>query len=159
MAHQQIGEILKYAKDFIIMSIIVLSGLLFTSKAHAYSPKQIECIARNVYHESRGEGTKGMLAVAYVTLNRAKSGKFPSTPCEVVFQANQFSWVRNRPAVKDKDQYEDVKQIVKGVVDGKYKDVTNGATYFHARAIKPKWSNRMDCTAKIGNHVFYKPSK
>lgn len=154
MAHQQIGEILKYAKDFIIMSIIILSGLLFASKANAYSPKQLECIARNVYHESRGEGTKGMLAVAYVTLNRAKSGDFPSTPCEVVFQANQFSWVRNRPNVKDKDQYEEVKQLVKGVVDGKYKDVTNGALYFNSLHKKPRG---MDCTVRIGNHSFYKP--
>lgn len=157
MAHQQIGEILKviqYLKEcFIGFLIILLSGFL-TNKAMAYSPKQIECITRNVYHESRGEGTRGMLAVAYVTLNRAKSGEFPSTPCGVVFQAHQFSWVRNRPAVKDKDQYEEVKQLVKGVVDGKYRDVTNGALYFNSLHKKP---SGMDCTVRIGNHSFYKP--
>lgn len=130
---------------------------MLQTKANAYSPQQIDCIARNVYHESRGEGTKGMLAVAHVTINRVKSGRFASTPCGVVFQAHQFSWVRNRPKIQDQEQYKEVKQLVKGVVEGQYRDVTGGATYFHTRSIRPYWSNKMNCTARIGNHVFYKP--
>lgn len=135
------------------------SLLLVRNNAYAYSPQQIDCIARNVYHESRGEGKRGMLAVAYVTLNRVKSGDFRSTPCGVVFQAHQFSWVRNKPAVKDYEQYREVKQLVKEVVAGQHKDVTNGATYFHTRFIKPSWSHKMNCTARIGDHVFYKPKQ
>ena len=156
----QIGEILKltqYLKECFIGFLIVLLSSFLANKALAYNPKQIDCIARNVYHESRGEGIKGMLAVAHVTLNRAKSGKFPSTPCGVVFQSNQFSWVRNKPVVRDQEQYSEVKQLVKEVVAGQHKDVTNGATYFHTRSIRPYWSNKMNCTARIGNHVFYKP--
>ena len=146
-----------FARFIFAFLIFISSSIFLSSKAQAYSQSQMECIAKNVYHESRGEGVKGMVAVAYVTINRAKSGKFPSTPCGVVFQAHQFSWVRNKPRIEDKEQYGEIKQLVKEVVNGQHRDVTGGATYFHTKQIRTRWSNSMSCTARIGNHVFYKP--
>ena len=41
---------------------------------------------------------------------------------------------------------------------GRARTVTDGATYFHARSVRPGWSNRFVRTASIGHHVFYRPA-
>jgi N-acetylmuramoyl-L-alanine amidase len=53
-----------------------------------------ECIATAVYFEARGEPIEGQLAVAQVVLNRAASGRYPSSVCAVVKQRSQFSFIR-----------------------------------------------------------------
>ena len=49
-------------------------------------------MALNIYHEARGEVTEGQIAVAQVTVNRAKDKRWPDTICGVVYQSKQFSW-------------------------------------------------------------------
>lgn len=133
--------------------------LCITGQANAqYDSRELECLAKNVYFESRGEPLKGQLAVIFTTLNRANSSKFPSDVCKVVYQRSQFSWTsqRNR-VIKERDTYQEIKQLVKEVVAGKHTDVTKGALYFHANTIrKPKDFGAVKCTARIGRHVFYK---
>jgi len=38
--------------------------------------KQLDCLARNIYHEAGYEPFEGKVAVAQVTINRAESGQF-----------------------------------------------------------------------------------
>jgi spore germination cell wall hydrolase CwlJ-like protein len=38
-------------------------------------------------------------------------------------------------------------------------DPTNGALYYHADYVKPRWSSRFKRTARIGNHIFYRPPR
>ncbi|QXN67603.1 hypothetical protein [Klebsiella phage vB_Kpn_3] len=76
-----------------ILMISILTSFHAQAKIDA---KEIDCIAKNIYFESRGEGIKGMMAVAQVTKNRVNSGKFPDSYCKVVYQSNQFSWVSPR---------------------------------------------------------------
>jgi spore germination cell wall hydrolase CwlJ-like protein len=145
-------------------ALILASVLLFLTshtEAKGIDSRQIKCLTDNAYFESRGEPQKGQVAVIYTTLNRAASGKFPSDICSVVYQRNQFSWTsnKNRP-IKEKELYQEIKETVHEVIQGKHEDVTNGATYFHASSIKkPKDFGNVRCTARIGGHVFYKPSK
>src|SRR6056300_549570 len=66
--------------------------------------EQHQCMAMNIYHEARSDGKLGQKAVGFVTLNRVQSKHYPSTPCDVVYQAQlnangkpkrnkcQFSW-------------------------------------------------------------------
>jgi spore germination cell wall hydrolase CwlJ-like protein len=55
--------------------------------------EDIRCLAENIYHEARNQGTAGWLAVASVTLNRVADRRFPNTICGVVFQAEtKESW-------------------------------------------------------------------
>jgi spore germination cell wall hydrolase CwlJ-like protein len=69
---------------------------------------QLDCLARNIYHEAGYEPFEGKVAVAQVTINRAESGKFPSDICQVVYQKNivyekvlcQFSWYCQTPTLK-----------------------------------------------------------
>lgn len=123
--------------------------------------KEINCIAKNIYFEARGEGVKGMTAVAQVTKNRVNYENFPSTYCKVVYQPGQFSWVGQRKQkldVKD-DEWKQAKEIARLIY---YMDLpvdpTNGALYYHTTKVKPYWSKDKDFkrTKKIGNHVFYK---
>src|SRR5688500_17063686 len=50
----------------------------------------LACLSLNVYPEARGEPDTGQLAVAYVTLNRARLKQMKV--CDVVVEPHQFSW-------------------------------------------------------------------
>ncbi len=130
------------------------------SQVQKLSKSQIECLVRNAYFESRGQGVKGMQAVTWVVLNRTKHPAYPSTPCAVIKQPQQFSWVSNKPVqVKEKDAYTQAERVVEGVLSGKLKDNTNSSTHFHSARIKPVWANRLSYTTTIGSHCFYKMKK
>ena len=118
-----------------------------------FSKAQIECLSINAYHEARGEGEKGMLGTIFVVLNRTKDSRFPSTPCKVIAQKNQFVWYGRGKTIKEPKEYDKAKQLVHEVLGGKHKDVTCGAIYFNAHHKSPKNSK---FTVRIGNHSFFK---
>lgn len=150
--------ILKKLRKFSkVLAICLVFGSLSSVTAHvgakSYDSTQINCIARNAYHEARGEGEKGMLGTIFVVLNRTKDSRFPSTPCKVIAQKNQFVWYGKGKTVKEPKEYDKAKQLVYEVLDGKHKDVTCGAIYFNAHHKSPKNSK---FTVRIGNHSFFK---
>ena len=105
--------------------VITLSALVTaTLQAGSYDNAQIQCIAQNAYHESRGEGEKGMLATIFVVLNRTKDSRFPSTPCKVIAQPNQFEWWGKGKTIKEPKEYDKAKQLVHEVLGGKHKAIS-----------------------------------
>lgn len=127
-------------------------------------PKQIACMAKNIFYESNGEPILGQAAVARVVMNRVNH-RFAKTPCDVIYQSTgknenrvcQFSWVCadvtpisvNHPAYKraEKIAYE-------VIVNNAYKEVVpNSVLFFHSVFIEPNWSYKY--TKIIGNHIFY----
>jgi len=58
----------------------------------ALTSTDVECLAKNIYFEARGENIKGQLAVGLVTINRMKDERWPDDVCGVVYQNKQFSW-------------------------------------------------------------------
>jgi spore germination cell wall hydrolase CwlJ-like protein len=55
--------------------------------------RSAQCLAYNMYHEARGQGTAGIYAVSAVVLNRVNDRRFPNTVCEVVEQGpTRESW-------------------------------------------------------------------
>ncbi|EJB4242367.1 cell wall hydrolase [Salmonella enterica] len=141
-------------------AIMLVAALTFSFNSHAtYDSKQIDCIAKNIYFEARGEGTKGMIAVAQVTKNRVNSGKFPDSYCKVVYQSNQFSWTAKKPRVDKSDESWEVAKNLARVIY--YVDLpldpTYGALYFHSGKDKPYWTKKFKKTTKIKGHTFYKP--
>lgn len=135
----------------------------FPKKFTETQVKEIDCLALNIYREARGEPHEGIVAVAFVTINRTKSSDFPSTVCEVVKQKNkstcQFSWycMKGLPIVNPYN-YEYIKKIATLVYanSDKMKDPTRGALFYHANYVKPRWSLRMKKTVAIGKHIFYR---
>lgn len=124
----------------------------------------VTCLAMNIYHEARGETLKGYMGVASVTLNRTLHTKFPSSVCGVVKQKKQFSWVHYRknhsvkgePASYRKAVLIAVLMKVGYQISPETFDVTDGATFYHERKIKPKWAKHMKKTVGIRNHIYYK---
>ena len=143
-----------FIRNLLLVSVIPIAST--SAYARTYSSSQIECLAQASYHEAKGEGKKGMLAVIHVTLNRVNDPRFPKSPCSVIAQPNQYSWYRHKPKVKDYETYAVAKQLAKEVVEGKHKDNTGNALFFHARYVTPSWSKKLKCSAVIGQHRFYK---
>ena len=126
---------------------------------------QLDCLARNIYHEAGSEPFEGKVAVAQVTINRTESGQFPSDICKVVYQKNvvyekvmcQFSWYCEGPsALKPMNgpMYTESMEVAKKVLLEGFRlpDLKN-ALYFHGDYVQPGWNKKP--IAKIGHHVFY----
>ena len=142
------------------LSVATHSQATEHNKSLTFSEKEIDCLARNIYHESYGETHQGKRAVAYVTINRVLNDKYPNSICEVVKQKHQFEWVgRGKWKIKNKQAYRDALMIAFSVTINydSSKDPTKGATMFHAKYIQPKWNwRKLLRTTRIGNHIFYK---
>jgi spore germination cell wall hydrolase CwlJ-like protein len=120
-----------------------------------------ECLTEALYFEARGESLEGQIAVAEVILNRADSPLYPRTVCGVVKQRGgggcQFSYVcRGKTKMREKGAADLAGRIARAMLDGAPRILTDGATHFHTRAVKPSWSKRFAKTAAIGAHLFYR---
>lgn len=116
------------------------------------------CIASAVYYESLGESRQGKIAVASVIMNRVKSGRYPTTPCGVVYQPGQFSWInpRYRTRVYSPAMWQESMDIAQQVLSGDVADNTGGALYFHNRHVHPSHLRSHRVVTIIGQHVFVK---
>lgn len=119
-------------------------------------PQDIECLAKNIYHEARGEPFHGQVAVALVTVNRLASGLFQNTVCKVVYANSQFSWTLDKhKKVRDHKAWASAVEIATAVLSRKIYNPDFTAVYFHAKQVQPKWSKTKTIIARIGNHIFY----
>lgn len=115
------------------------------------------CLAGAVYFESKGESLPGQLAVARVVMARAKSGRFASTLCGVVYQKSQFSFVRGgtMPRIDTgSNNWRNAVAISKIALSGSWKSPVEGALFFHARHVSPGW--RLTRLGSVDNHIFYR---
>ena len=116
----------------------------------------IDCLARNVYHEARGEPIEGQIAVAQVTVNRVESGEFQSSICRAVYANRQFSWTNTKPKkIKDIKAWEASVAIATAVLTKSVHLPDFKALYFHTKQVKPYWNRDKRVLAVIGNHIFY----
>lgn len=139
--------------------MLIVTGIIYLAMMSLpeLDPKQHNCLALNIYHESRSERVEGQIAVAQVTLNRVAHNEWPSTICEVVYDSKQFSWTHmvKDHAPKEKKAWEKSKIIARDVMIGNVADPTNGATFYHANYVNPYWIKEMTLSKVIGNHLFY----
>jgi spore germination cell wall hydrolase CwlJ-like protein len=99
-----------------------------------------------------------------VILNRVKSARFPGSLCSVINQGTgkkyqcQFTYTCDGYAevIAEPRAYTQVGKIARAVLDGKVPTLTDGATYYHTTAVKPRWSRVFTRTAHIGVHLFYR---
>ena len=118
--------------------------------------QDIECLARNIYHEARGEPLEGQIAVAQVTLNRVRNHKSHNTVCDVVYAHRQFSWtLEKRKRVKDIKAWQASVSIARAVLTQSVRLPNFNALYFHTHKVSPRWNRTKRVVAVIGNHIFY----
>lgn len=132
------------------------------------------CLATALYYEAGNQSPQGKEAVALVILNRVNDPRFPKSICRVVKQSTvrstdnrricQFSYwceeVREKEQAVWNESVEIAKRVLKNYWD---RDIINtavdGALYFHADYVKPKWRTQKVFLGQIGNHLFYGESK
>lgn len=119
------------------------------------------CLAKAIYFEARGESLEGQLAVARVIMNRAASGRYPSTWCGVVKQPWQFSFVNPRtgafPSVdRTSHAWHKALGITRLAISGAVPSLSNDVLWYHANYVSPSWGSRLDRVTQIGAHIFYR---
>ena len=160
---------------------LVLASLLsgsMTASTAVEDNRSSECLAMNMYHEARNQGTAGILAVSAVVLNRVNDHRFPDTICEVVEQGpTRASWQDPmvRFPIKNKCQFswycDGKSDVPHNKVDYQYflelstailsyelpfLDITDGATFYHADYVMPYWAKTKTRTIEIEDHIFYR---
>jgi spore germination cell wall hydrolase CwlJ-like protein len=129
--------------------------------------KEKNCIKAALWHEARGEGEHGILAVASVIENRLKHPNYPSTYCAVINQRKQFSYtLDNKPtgerleaSIKTSEQpmYSKVALTADSMVEGQFEPILEHSVLWYAhKKIKNAWIKTKKTYATIGNHRFYK---
>jgi spore germination cell wall hydrolase CwlJ-like protein len=124
------------------------------------------CLARAVYFEARSESALGQMAVAKVILNRVKAPNYPKSICGVVYQGSQrrnscqfsFACDGQPDDVKQPAAWMQAKNVAQRAIQGD-KNIAaqlNGALFYHADYVQPKWARSMRKVMKVGRHVFYK---
>ena len=125
---------------------------------------EVQCLARTIYFEARGEGEEGQRAVGHVVMNRVASPKYPDSVCAVVHQGGearrnrcQFSWWCDGRSDEPTDRKSWIRalrlayEVYLGVSD----DPTGGALWYHAVYASPYWKNLLVQGDRIGQHIFY----
>ncbi len=111
-------------------------------------------LSLNIYHEARGEPEKGKLAVAHVTLNRARQQN--KNIAAVVMAPYQFSWTFQKENYTPNDMNALLNCTKAALKSLTTPDFTNGATFFHRYDINPFWAAEMTFIGQYGSHKFYR---
>ena len=126
--------------------------------------KQWSCLTQALYFEARGETLKGIFGVAEVILNRTDDPRYPDTVCGVINQGTgakfrcQFTYTCDgRPENMTNTRARDlVGKVARLMLDGAPRQLTSGATHYHTKAVRPRWSKIFPRTTTIGVHHFYR---
>jgi spore germination cell wall hydrolase CwlJ-like protein len=136
-----------------------LAGLVAATATDAPLSDELQCLAGAIYFEARGEPLLGQLAVAEVVINRSNSGHFPDTYCAVVRQPGQFSFVRKGAIPRARlgtQAWRNAVALARIAHSGSWQSHADDALYFHARYVRPSWSQRKQALATIDSHIFYR---
>ncbi len=124
-----------------------------------------ELFALNLYHEARSEGRDGMVAVAWVVLNRIDSEAFPDSITAVINEPTrrgcQWGWTCDgrSDTPTEQDKWEMAQEVTASMLDGaRPGDPTGGAIAFHETfRATPTWLQRgATRTFTLNNHHFYR---
>ena len=121
------------------------------------------CLSEALYFEARGESLEGQIAVAEVILNRRDSGRYPETVCGVVQQGTGEKWMCQfsyfcdglSDTIGDQRSWDRMGRIARVMLDGAPRRLTDGAQFYHTKAVDPYWADEFHQTAEIGAHLFY----
>ena len=151
-----------------------LCGAMVMKVEASDANNDIYCMAQNIYFESGNQPLAGKIAVAQVVQNRIKHPNYPSTACDVIYDAKwrtnwkglsvpvlnmcQFSWFCDGKSDDpvDSPTWLSSLNIARNVVQGGYGDITEGATHYHANTVHPYWADSLNETVIINDHIFYK---
>ena len=130
---------------------------LLAGADRVYNKDDLYWLARIISAEARGEGTKGMIAVGNVVLNRMRSPYFPNTIYGVIFDRNygiQFTPVANGTIYNAPTEESII--AAKICLEG-YSLSSEILYFFNPNLATSNWiTNNRQYAFRINNHVFYK---
>ena len=165
MILRRIQNLIRAARG--ILSALVFAGLTVVAAARWMArdaeparidlASELECLARNVYYESRGEPMVGQYAVAEVTINRVASSLFPDSVCAVVYARGAFSWTYDE-SLREPYGFEwwRAQAVARSVYGNHASPYVGDALFFHAIYVSPDWARTRPQIARIGRHLFYR---
>lgn len=135
-----------------------------------YDAEDRDYMIRTIVFEAADESEEGKIAVAYVILNRIKSGGWGDSIKDVVTSPWQFEpWMTRREEMEklspDAPSYKNAAQIADAVLAGQVPDPTAGAMYFlNPTVVRERRGGSLPSWAQgegqpIGNHTFYRPDE
>jgi spore germination cell wall hydrolase CwlJ-like protein len=135
-----------------------------------YDAEDRDYMIRTIVFEAADEPDEGKIAVAYVILNRIKSGGWGDSIKDVVTSPWQFEpWMTRREEIEklspDAPSYKNAAQIADAVLAGQVPDPTAGAMYFlNPTVVRERRGGSLPSWAQgegqpIGNHTFYRPDE
>ena len=134
--------------------------LVKTKQQVALSAKELDCLAKNIYHEAGVEDRAGKVAVAQVTLNRLKEGRWGKDVCKVVYAKAQFSWTldkKKRAAQPKGELWNQSLAVAREFQSGVRVKGLEDSTHYHADYIRdPNWAKAKQVAKQIGQHIFYR---
>jgi len=153
----------------------IFAGVLFIGIAgtvfykivqNNHAKKELDCLAKNIYYEARGEPAEGQYAVGVVTMNRVKSRAYPNGICKVVYQwvwdekrlrnVSAFSWTTQAVDLDpQQDAWRNALSIAQKIYFKEHTDTLNDALFYHADYVNPYWAAKKVPVRKIGRHIFY----
>ena len=154
-----------FASYFVLVvgSLVFAAGEVFKkreaerARVRDFHARSLDCLARNVYYEARGESAAGQYAVAEVTMNRKASPFYPKTVCEVVYQREAFSWTDSKDLETPAGAaWKRAQKVADEVYYQRRAPTMSGVLHFHAVYVQPDWSKERRRVARIGRHVFYR---
>jgi spore germination cell wall hydrolase CwlJ-like protein len=145
-------------------NVMTYDQAFLASQPTASGGEQWRCLSEALYFEARGENVRGLFAVGEVIMNRRDSSRYPSTLCGVINQgtgrqfACQFTYTCDGAAesIQEQAAWVQVGKVARLLVDGAPRQLTDGATHYHTRAVSPRWARIFPRTASIGSHYFYR---
>ena len=137
---------------------------------------EVNCMALNIYYETRGSSLADSYGVADVVLNRVEDTRYPNSICEVVYQGEkhasgqmkrnrcQFSWYCDGKSdvPRDKESWKRAQSIAWDIIQwDNYRGITEGATHYHAHYVNPRWNKSrkgfsITRLGRIGTHIYYR---
>ncbi len=157
---------------------------LLPAEIYTITEPELNCLAKNIYHEARNDMMAGQFAVADVVLNRVHDKRYPNDICSVIYEGPvqeswrtkktpdpndsklvpvknkcQFSWWCDGKSdqAHDGDAWRKAQEIAYRIVQQrKYRGISEGSTHYHATYVSPRWASELDQIGRIGSHIFYR---
>ena len=137
---------------------------------------EVNCMALNIYYETRSSNLADMYAVADVVLNRVGDTRYPNSICNVVKEGQQysdgrmkrnkcqFSWYCDGKSdvPRDRESWKKAQSVAWDMVQwNSYRGITEGSTHYHTTYVNPRWNKSrkgwsITRVGRIGAHVYYR---
>lgn len=132
--------------------------------AAASRDEAVDTLARTLWAEARGEGRRGMEAVACVVMNRVhRQTWWGRNVVEVCRKPGQFScWnpgtralERLQKVAREDPSFAQAISIAEQAIAPGWEDFTEDACHYHTVDILPNWAAGQTPCFRLGRHVFY----